>query len=161
VEGRGERVTPLPGAIRGEPPGILLVVAPLPVETSVVFAALAAAGTALNGATRTTSEHLAGEFQAGLSAGVLHDRAGILASANDLFRATAAIVPAIVPLRRALTRLTGRPVGLSGSGPALWILYPSLAAAILAETAVRAALASGMLAVPGDGPPFVAATTIR
>ena len=130
------------------------------VPTTEVFAALAAAGTALNGATRTTSEHLAGELQRGLTAPILHDRAGILASANDLLPATAVVLPAIVPFRRALVRLTGRPVGLSGSGPTLWVLYRSLAEASLAEVVVRRALADSSLVAPGERPPFVMATTI-
>ncbi len=160
VEGRGERVSALPNAIRGEPPGILLVTAGLTVPTGAVFAALAAAGTALNGATRTTSEHLASELQRGVTARILHDRAGILAAANDLLPATIMLVPAILPFRRALVRLTGRPVGLSGSGPTLWIMYPSQAEARQAEVVVRGALADGSLASPGDRPPFVMATTI-
>lgn len=160
VEGRGERVTDLPDAIRGEAPGILLVGPRIPVPTSSVFAAFAAAGTPPNGATRQTSEHLAGELQRGLTARTLYDRAGILASANDLLPAAAAIEPAIVPFRRALARLTGRPIGLSGSGPTLWVLYPSLETAVAAEALVRQAIEAGTLATPGDRPPFVAATVI-
>ena len=160
VEGRGERVTPLPGAIRGEAPGILLVVPRIAVATAEVFAAYAASGAAINGATRLTSEHLAGELQRGLTAQTLHDRAGILASANDLFPATAALEPAIVPFRRALARLTGRPIGMSGSGPTLWVLYPSLEAAQAAEVRVRGSIDDGVLVAPGDRPPFVVASTI-
>jgi 4-diphosphocytidyl-2-C-methyl-D-erythritol kinase len=160
VEGRGEQVTDLPNAIRGEPPGILLVGPRIPVPTPAVFAAFAASGVALNGATRQTSEHLAGELQRGLTARTLHDRAGILASANDLLPATAALEPAIVPFRRALARLTGRPIGLSGSGPTLWVLYPSYDEARAAEDVVRRAIETGSLAAPGDGPPFIAATVI-
>ena len=160
VEGRGEQVTPLPAAIRGEPAGILLVAPRIAVPTPAVFAAYAASGVALNGATRQTSEHLAGELQRGLTARTLHDRAGILASANDLLSATAALEPAIVPFRRALARLTGRPIGLSGSGPSLWVLYPSLVEARAAETVVRGALEAGTLIAPGGRPPFVLATVI-
>ncbi len=163
VEGRGEQVTALPGVIRGEPPGVLLVTPRIAVPTPAVFAALAAAaaaGVPLNGSTRLTSEHLARELQRGLTARTLYDRAGILASANDLLPATVTIVPAIVPFRRALARLTGRPIGLSGSGPTLWILYPSAADAEAAGAVVAAALAAGSLVAPGDGPPFVHATVI-
>jgi 4-diphosphocytidyl-2-C-methyl-D-erythritol kinase len=160
VEGRGERVSALPGAIRGEPPGILLVVPRIALPTAAVFAAYAASGVSINGATRQTSEHLAGELQRGLTARTLHDRAGILASANDLFPAAALIEPALVPFRRALARLTGRPIGLSGSGPSLWVLYPSLEGAQAAELSLRAAIETGALVAPGAGPPFSAATTI-
>ena len=163
VEGRGEQVTGLPGAIKGEPPGVLLITPRIGVPTAAVFATLveaAAAGAPLNGSTRLSSEHLAGELQRGISPRTLYDRAGILASANDLWPATAAIVPELVPFRRALARLTGRPIGLSGSGPTLWILYPSMAEATVAEGVVRDALASGVLKAPRDQPPFVCATTI-
>jgi 4-diphosphocytidyl-2-C-methyl-D-erythritol kinase len=160
VEGRGERVSALPSAIRGEPPGILLVVPRIALPTAAVFAAYAASGVPINGATRQTSEHLAGELQRGLTARTLHDRAGILASANDLLPAAASIEPALVPFRRALARLTGRPIGLSGSGPSLWVLYPSLDGAQAAELSLRAALETGALVAPGAGPPFSAATTI-
>ncbi len=160
VEGRGERVSPLPGAIRGEPPGVLLIVPRIAVPTPAVFAAYAASGVPINGATRLTSDHLAGELQRGLTARALHDRAAILASANDLAAASASVAPAIVPFRRALARLTGRPIGLSGSGPSLWILYPSLETARAAEAEVRRALDDGSLVAPGEGRPFVAATPI-
>jgi 4-diphosphocytidyl-2C-methyl-D-erythritol kinase len=95
-----------------------------------------------------------------LTSQALHDRAGVLAAANDLLPASAVVVPGLVPLRRALTRLTGRPVGLSGSGPTLWILYPGLAEAEAAALVVRSALDDGVLVAPGEGPPFVAATAI-
>ena len=131
-EGRGERLTPLPG-IKGEPPGLLLVTPAVPVPTPAVFAALAAGGAgaaASPGATRISSAHLASELLAGaLRASDLVARAGILATANDLANAAYAVVPALLPFRRALMRLTGRPVGLSGSGPSLWVIYPSEAAA--------------------------------
>jgi 4-diphosphocytidyl-2C-methyl-D-erythritol kinase len=56
-------------------------------------------------------------------------------------------------------RLLGRPIGLSGSGPTLWALYPSIDDADLAATSVRAAVGTGFVTAPGDGAPFVAATT--
>ena len=65
-----------------------------------------------------------------------------------------------MPFRRALARLTGRPIGLSGSGPTLWVLYPSLDEARAAEAVVRLALEAGALVAPGDRPPFVMATVI-
>jgi 4-diphosphocytidyl-2C-methyl-D-erythritol kinase len=57
-------------------------------------------------------------------------------------------------------RLLGRPVGLSGSGPTLWVLYPSLEDAQAAATAVTEAIGAGRLSGPGNAPPFVTATTI-
>jgi 4-diphosphocytidyl-2-C-methyl-D-erythritol kinase len=161
VEGRGERVRPLKG-IRGPAPGVLLVTPLLPVSTADVFAVYAAGvHPEAPGAARLASEHLAGELDRGLAASALLDRAGILASANDLVPATARVVPALVPFRRALTRRLGRPVGQSGSGPSLWALYPSHEAAVEAAGHIGDALADGTLTAPGDGAPGVIATTIR
>ncbi len=87
-------------------------------------------------------------------------RAGVLASANDLANAAAVLVPGLVPFRRRLLRLLGRPVGLSGSGATLWALYPSLDDARTAADLVAAAASEGGLPVLGDVPPFVTATTI-
>ncbi len=51
-------------------------------------------------------------------------------------------------------------MGQSGSGPTLWVLYPSIEAAETAAEIVREALAAGEITPPGDRPPFVAATSI-
>jgi 4-diphosphocytidyl-2-C-methyl-D-erythritol kinase len=166
VEGRGERVTPLHGITAGHgdhvaPPGVLLVTPSVPTHTAAVFAAWAGGAMGEPGVARRTSEHFASEFGSGLTNRAFLERAGVLASANDLWPAAAAVVPGLVPLRRALARLLGRPIGLSGSGSSLWALYPSQEAAEAAAVAVRGALAEGSLASPGDEPPFVAATTIQ
>jgi len=87
-------------------------------------------------------------------------RAGALAVANDLAAAADVLAPGLRPLRRALMRLLGTPIGLSGSGPTLWALYPSLDGAEAAAAKVRGELATGTLDAPGTQPPFVAATTI-
>jgi 4-diphosphocytidyl-2C-methyl-D-erythritol kinase len=92
-----------------------------------------------------------------MTAEQLMTRAGVLASANDLLPAAAALVPELVTLRRALMRLLGRPVGQSGSGPTLWALYPSLVAAEDAARTVR----EGDLPGVGEDRPFVHATTIE
>jgi 4-diphosphocytidyl-2-C-methyl-D-erythritol kinase len=163
VEGRGERVTPLHGVrlTAGESaPGILLVTPALAAHTAAVFAAWAAGAMGEPAVVRRTSEHFASEFGSGLSGKQLLERAGVLASANDLLPAAAAVVDGLVPFRRALTRLLGRPIGLSGSGPTLWALYPSLDDADLAAASVRAAVSTGFVKHPGDDAPFVAATTM-
>ena len=160
VEGRGERCTPL-GPIRGSPPGVLLVTPSLAVPTAAVFAAYAGGARPRDpGATRLTSAHLATELTAGLSSVRLVERAGVLAVANDLFVAAATVVPELIPFRRSLARLLGRPVGQSGSGPTAWALYPSLAEAAQAAEVVRAAVADGSVAIPGPGVPSIIATTI-
>jgi 4-diphosphocytidyl-2-C-methyl-D-erythritol kinase len=166
VEGRGERVTPLHGIsdAHGEPadpPGVLLVTPSVAAHTGGVFAAWADGAMGAPGVARRTSEHFASEFGSGLSVRAFLERAGVLASANDLLPAAAAVVPGLVKLRRGLTRLIARPIGLSGSGASLWALYPSLEEAEAAASTVREALESGTLTSPGDDPPFVAATTIQ
>jgi len=106
------------------------------------------------------SEHLAGELERGLSARQLLDRASVLASANELLAATAAVVPGIVAFRRALTRLLGRPVGQSGSGPTCWALYGRLEEAQETSMVVTQAVEDERLPALGEGRPFVAATTL-
>ena len=165
VEGRGERVTAL-RSVSGEPPGVLLVTPAAPISTQAAFAAFhadLAAAPANAGSTRLTSEHLAAEMGPGHPAMKSHDlllRAGVLAVANDLANAADALLPGLRRLRRALTRLLGVPIGLSGSGPTLWALYPALAGAEEAAVQVREQVRLGLLDSPGDGPPFVTATTI-
>jgi 4-diphosphocytidyl-2-C-methyl-D-erythritol kinase len=159
VEGRGERVTRFP-APRGPAPAVLLVTPGLAVSTSAVFAAYAAGVRPASGAALASSRHLAAELAAGMTAATFVQRAGILAVANDLSLAPAAIVPQLVPFRRALGRLLGRPAGQSGSGPTLWVLYPSIEDAESAASLVREALATGDLAAPGERPAFIAATRI-
>ncbi len=159
VEGRGERVAPLP-APRGEAPGVVLVTPAVGVATPAVFARYAAGIRLEGGATLASSRYFAGELQAGLSTARLMERAGILAVANDLVPATTDLVPALAAARRALARLLERPVGQSGSGPTLWALSPSKADAAGDAAIVRAALADGLLSLPGEGPPFVAAAAL-
>ncbi|HET7474197.1 MAG TPA: hypothetical protein VFJ71_13820 [Candidatus Limnocylindrales bacterium] len=162
VEGRGERVLPLRGIrlVHDEaPPGVLLVTPAIAAHTAAVFAAWSGGAMGPAGVAARSSEHFASEFGSGMSARQLHERAGVLASANDLLPAAAAVVPGLTAFRRALTRLLNRPIGLSGSGPTLWALYPSLDDADLAAASVRAAVGTGFVRSPGDGTPFVAATT--
>ncbi len=159
IEGRGERVTHLHGLRAGSPPpGVLLVTAAMPLTSRDVFAAWSAGAMSDPGVARRTSEHFASEFGSGLTTTSLLERAGVLASANDLLPAASVVLPELVSLRRGLMRLLGRPVGLSGSGPTLWALYPSPVDAGEAAGIVEGAVGEGSLPAPG-GPPFIAATT--
>jgi 4-diphosphocytidyl-2-C-methyl-D-erythritol kinase len=161
VEGRGERVTPLHGLRGDDQPGFLLVTPAVAARTADVFAAWSGGAMAEPGVARRTSEHFASEFGSGLSARQLIERAGVLAAANDLLPAAASVVAGLVPLRRALTRLLGRPIGLSGSGPTLWALYPSFDAAMEAAASVESAVGGGIIPAPGERPPFIVATTMQ
>lgn len=160
VEGRGERVEPL-APIRGTAPGVLLVTPAAPASTPAVFAAYDGGGAATPvdpPSTRRTSAHLATELRAGLAAVSLVARAGVLASANDLAAAAGIVVPGLANLRRALARRLGRPVGVSGSGPTLWVLYPSPTAAEAAAEETREGFAGGSIVAPGDGVPLIIAS---
>ena len=159
IEGRGELVAPLDG-LHGTP-GVLLVTPAIAVPTVDVFAAFDAIRSHGDGSIRMTSTHLAEELRAKLSSADLVARAGAMTVANDLFPAAALVAPAIVPFRRALSRLLGRPIGMSGSGPTLWALYASETEAVEAADHVRGAVADGRLEAPGADAPFVAATTIQ
>jgi 4-diphosphocytidyl-2-C-methyl-D-erythritol kinase len=156
VEGRGERVKALPD-LRGGSPAVLLVTPGFGISTADVFAAFAAGGRSPDhGAVARTSAHFADELAAGaLGVSALVDRAGVIASANDLVAATALVAPAVPRLRRALARLLGRRVGQSGSGPTAWALYPSLVEGRAAAALVEEAFADGRLDAAA-GPPFVA-----
>jgi 4-diphosphocytidyl-2-C-methyl-D-erythritol kinase len=161
VEGRGERVTAL-APIRGESPGVLLVTPTVGAPTPAVFAAFDGGGPASPAdprSTRLSSEHLAAELRAGLDVTSLAARAGILASANDLAPAASLVVEGLTGLRRALARRLGRPVGVSGSGPTLWVLYPSASAAAAAADEVRRGIDEGSIVGPGQAPPSIIATT--
>jgi 4-diphosphocytidyl-2-C-methyl-D-erythritol kinase len=158
VEGRGEQVAPLHG-LHGSP-GVLLLTPAIAVSTLEVFDVYDGLRGRGNEATGMSSRHLAEELRSGLSAADLVARAGVLTVSNDLLPATLLLVPPLVPLRRALSRLLARPIGLSGSGPTLWALYASEAEAAVAADAVRVALRDGRLSMPGSAAPFITATTI-
>jgi 4-diphosphocytidyl-2-C-methyl-D-erythritol kinase len=164
VEGRGERVTPLAwlrdGDAAAERPGLLLVTPAVGVATPAVFDAWDDGARVAGGAARLASAHLAEELRRGLRVADLLARASVLAAANDLAPAASVVEPALVPFRRALLRLIARPVGLSGSGPTHWALYPSLAEAETAAQRLRASIAAGALPSPGPREPHVAAVRI-
>ncbi len=164
VEGRGERVTPL-GWLRdapaaGDRPGLLIVTPDAGISTPAAFAAFDAGARPGAGAARLASTHLADELRKGLRVADLLARAGVLAAANDLAPAASVVEPGLVPFKRALLRLLARPVGLSGSGPTHWAIYPSREEAEAAAGRVREAYADGRLPAPGARAPFVLATTI-
>lgn len=164
VEGRGERITPLAwlrdGDERNDRPGLLLVTPAVGISTPAAFAAWDAGARVPGGAARLASEHLAQELRAGLRVVDLLARASVLVGANDLALAATVVEPALVGFRRALRRLLGRPVGVSGSGPTHWALYPSIIEASAAADGLRATIAAGELPGPGSHEPFVAAARI-
>ena len=159
MEGRGERITPL--APWSTPPGVLLITPRLPIRTPDVFAAFAAgARGGMQGAALTSSQHLAAEVASGLSADALVQRSAALAAANDLLAPARAIAPWLRPFDHALRRLLGRPLALSGSGPTLFLLYPSQAAAAEGRELLVTALAAGELETPSGEAPTIVATEL-
>ena len=160
MEGRGESVTPL-APWKGEPLGLLLITAGLPLRTPEVFAAFAAGlrGSA-QGAALVSSQHLAAELTVGMSGEGLLQRAAALASANDLLAPARAVAPWLRPFDHALRRLLDRPLSLSGSGPTLFLLYPSGREAEEGATLIANALASGELVAPEGVTPSVIATRL-
>jgi 16S rRNA (adenine1518-N6/adenine1519-N6)-dimethyltransferase len=151
MEGRGEEITPL--TRWSEPtPGVLLVSAREGIKTPDVFAAFAGGirGDSY-GAALVSSQHLAQELTTGLSTAELLLRSSTLASANDLLAPARAITPWLRPLDHALRRVLGRPLSLSGSGPTLFLLYPSLYDASAAGAMLEATVARGELELPPGG----------
>ena len=103
-----------------------------------------------------SSVHLAEELRSGLSAADLVARAGVLAVANDLLPATAAVLPGLVPFRRALTRLP------RAADRAVRLRADPLGALSFARRTQRPrptwsgrACATGRSTAPGDADPFV------
>jgi len=164
VEGRGERTTPLAWLRDGDDahdrPGVLIVTPAVGISTPAAFAAWDAGARVVGGAARLASAHLADELRKGLGVADLLARASVLAAANDLAPAASIVEPGLVPFKRALLRLLRRPVGVSGSGPTHWALYPSHAEATAAAEQLRGSIAVGDLPSPGPRDPFVAATRI-
>jgi 4-diphosphocytidyl-2-C-methyl-D-erythritol kinase len=160
VTGRGEFVEPLPSPLDG-PPASLLVTPRMAVSTAAVFAAYAAgARPAGQGRALAASEALASALRRRMTAAELVARAADLAAANDLLPGARAVAPELATFHDALAGVLGCPVGQSGSGPTLWALYGSTAEAEAAAALVERALATGRLAAPGSGEPFICATTI-
>jgi 4-diphosphocytidyl-2-C-methyl-D-erythritol kinase len=165
VEGRGERISPLPwlrdADVARDRPGLLLVTPSGGISTPAAFRAWDEGVRVAGGAARLASQHLADELRRNhLRVADLLARASVLAAANDLAPAALVVEPGLVSFKRALLRLVGRPVGLSGSGPTHWALYPSHAEAASAADTVRAAIAAGDLPAPGPDEPFVVAARI-
>jgi 4-diphosphocytidyl-2-C-methyl-D-erythritol kinase len=128
IEGRGERITALPPAHGA--PAALLATSEEGISTTDVFAALDAAATSLpsSGAAATAFE-LAAALAAGLDAEALAGWAARLRDANDLWAAAVGLRPELRVRRDTLEAALEQPILMSGSGPTLLALYPSLEAA--------------------------------
>ncbi len=99
IDGRGEQVSPIP-ALYDDIGGLLLVTPPISLSTAAVFERYDDLPTRLDA-----------------------DR---LREANDLWPAAASLEPSLPRLREVLERETGMPWLMSGSGPTLFAIYPSV-----------------------------------
>ena len=139
VSGVGERVLPLAGL------GSLTVLLAHPgigLETKAVYAAFAAAAS-------LTPKCLAPNLRALLA---LREEAGVTRAhwpetpdrlrelvANDLEPAASRLSPEVAKLREELAATSPRAVGMSGSGPTMYAIYPSESEARQAERQIQRA----------------------
>jgi len=135
VEGRGESVRPLP-AIEGGA-GVLLAASSAELSTSRVFARydeMLSAPADKN----SSSDQMALALRDGMSGAGLAELASEMADANQLWPAAASLSPELVDRRDTLERATDWRWALSGSGPTLFCVLPTLDAAIEAGTRLAA-----------------------
>jgi 4-diphosphocytidyl-2-C-methyl-D-erythritol kinase len=124
VQGYGERVTPLTDDVGA---GLLLLTPPLEVSTARVFDRYDDLAT-------ETRSHQIDE----IDLTDLPSMGNRLRDANDLWPATSSLEPSLVGLRDELETATNVPWLLSGSGPTMFALYPSVVDAAEAGKALVA-----------------------
>lgn len=152
VKGRGERIATLP-AVRGGT-GVLTASTGVALGTGAVFARhdeLAAGGPV--GPGPGLSAELAAAFRRGIDGETLAGWLPQLREANDLWPAASAIEPSLSAIRARLEEQTARPWPLTGSGSALFTLYPSADEASAAGRALAPRLArefSGLTVLATD-----------
>ena len=135
VDGIGEGLEPLPAPT--SPAGVLLVTPAARLSTAAVFAEfdrdppqpLAGAGPV---------DRLRLAFRGGLDGSGIAKALAQPPEANDLWAAARRLAPELPSLRDRLSRFLARPVLLTGSGPTLFAVYPSGAAAAAAAAALTA-----------------------
>jgi 4-diphosphocytidyl-2-C-methyl-D-erythritol kinase len=134
VEGIGEHIVALPAA---EPPaGVVLITPPERLSTAAVFAEYDRAPA--SGAVERVDE-VAGTLRESVDGMTLAATTPLLREANDLWPAAVRLSPALEAARSAASRVLGRAVLMTGSGPTLVALYPSEAAATRAAVTIQAA----------------------
>jgi len=120
VSGRGEHVEPLDADVDA---GLLLVTPPIALSTARIFDRFDALSP--DGSSDAASLDA-------IDLTDLPSAAGLLRDANDLWPAAVAVAPQLEPLRADLEDATQRPWLMSGSGPTLFAIYPSMAEAAAA-----------------------------
>jgi len=136
VEGIGEHIVPLPAP---EPPAGLVLVTPQPrLSTAAVFAEHDRVPLTDSSAAERAAE-LADLLRERIDGMTLAATTALLREANDLWTPAARLSPGLGAAREATSRVLGRAVLLSGSGPTLVAVYPSEAAAIRGAVELQSA----------------------
>jgi 4-diphosphocytidyl-2-C-methyl-D-erythritol kinase len=116
---------------------VLLAISAEELSTPRVYAKFDETKSTVRPSSPTDAADLA--FRGGLTGADLADLTTYLADANDLWPAAAALMPSLVERRAALEAQSGIRWLMSGSGPTLFALYATVAAA----TAAGRRLAAG------------------
>jgi len=126
VEGIGERLVPLPPP--DPPAGLLLITPRQRLSTAAVFAELDRQPIRDIGAGARVDE-MAALLRGGIDGPALSAATRRLGDTNDLWAPATRLSPALAVAHAAATDILGRSLLLSGSGPTLFAVYPSEAAA--------------------------------
>ena len=126
VQGIGERLTRLPAP--DPPAGLVLITPRQRLSTADVFAELDRRPSRDSGVAARVDE-LAALLARGIDGTALAAATQELADTNDLWPPAIRLSPGLAAAHDAATRVLGRAVMLSGSGPTLFAVYPSEAAA--------------------------------
>jgi 4-diphosphocytidyl-2-C-methyl-D-erythritol kinase len=126
VEGIGERLAHLPPP--HPPAGLLLITPGQRLSTADVFAEFDRQPPRDSGAAARVDE-MAALLGRGIDGPALATATRAIGDTNDLWPSAIRLSPGLAAAREAATRILGRAVMLSGSGPTLFAVYPSEAAA--------------------------------
>lgn len=135
VEGIGERLVGLPAVV--PPAGILLITPAARLSTAAVFAEHDRGPAGSGAAAAGQVDEVVTLLREGLDGMTLAATTAVLRDANDLWPAASRLAPDLRQVRDAGTRILGRALLLSGSGPTLFAVYPSEAAAARAATELQ------------------------
>ncbi len=150
IEGVGERISRLPAP---EPPaGIVLVTPPGRLSTAAVFAEFDR--DPASGALERVDE-AAALLREPVDGMTLAATTAMLKEANDLWAPALRLLPQLAALRDVASAVLGRAVLLTGSGPTLFAVYPSEAAATRAAVALASAAAAEL-----EGATIITTSTI-
>jgi len=126
VTGIGEGLQPLP--VLEPPAGLLLITSAQRLSTAAVFAELDRHPAEESVAVERVDE-LAGVLREGVDGLTLAATTAMLRDANDLWASATRCSRSLALARAAAAATLGQPVMLTGSGPTLFAVYPSLAVA--------------------------------